>query len=534
MPLRPASVWIDAQSTQGTGSAERGLGRHVVEVVSAIHATAPGTLGSVRLQPELPVPAPFEPLAEQGLIGWGLGPPAAGEAPAIYHIPSPFEVGGIERIWPDWARHGRDPVRTVVTLHDLVPLVMEDLYFGERPGFKPVYEARLGLIRQAHQVLAISDNTAADAVELLGVSSERITLIESGVSDAFSSLVSSPEEAEGILASSYPRIRDGFLLYVGGGDPRKNMRGTIEAFSCLPESRRHAHQLVIVCRLGPHETAELRVFAHRLGIDDSDLFFAGFVPDRELAAMYRRCLLFVFPSLYEGFGLPVLEAMSCDAPVAASNTSSIPEVLGDLDATFDPADPEDIAETLLGVIDHPERLERLRERSRRRVARYTWEKTAAKTLEGYEAALSVPAGRSVRSKKRKRIALATPWPPQDSPAASASMRLVALLTEHADVDVIVADGEGTDTVSHNGVRFWSVDELDWLLELRGHDALAYALDGSKASRPLIDALSRHPGTVILHEPSLAGREEIGSNATAVLAPPAGDDGQLAYAELLEL
>jgi hypothetical protein len=114
------------------------------------------------------------------------------------------------------------------------------------------------------------------------------------------------------------------------------------------------------------------------------------------------------------------------------------------------------------------------------------------------------------------------------------MRLVALLTEHADVDVIVADGEGTDTVSHNGVRFWSVDELDWLLELRGHDALAYALDGSKASRPLIDALSRHPGTVILHEPSLAGREEIGSNATAVLAPPAGDDGQLAYAELLEL
>ena len=372
MPVPAGSVWIDAQATQGEGSAERGIGRHLVELINALRATAPESLGSIRLKPDLPLPAPFEPLAQAGLIGWETGPPASGEGPAIYHVASPFESAGIDRIWPDWVRHGRDPVRTVVTLYDLVPLVLDDLYFGERPGFKPVYQARLGLIRQAHQVLTISESAAADAVELLGISPERITLIDAGVSDAFSSLVSTSEEASTILASAYPRIRDGFLLYVGGGDPRKNMRGTIEAFSRLPEDRRHAHQLVIVCRLGPQETAELRLFAHRLGIADRDLFFAGFVSDRELAAMYRRCFLFVFPSLYEGFGLPVLEAMSCGAPVAASNTSSIPEVLGDLDATFDPADPEDIAGTLLELIDHPERLEALRERSHRQVAHYTW------------------------------------------------------------------------------------------------------------------------------------------------------------------
>jgi glycosyltransferase involved in cell wall biosynthesis len=468
------------------------------------------------------VPEPFERIEPAGLIGWGLGPPAPGEAvPAIYHVPSPFENVGIEAIWPDWVHDGAEEVRTVVTVHDLVPLVMEELYFGDRPGFKPVYEARLGLIRQAHQVLAISDSTAADAVELLGIDPARITLISSGVSETFSSLVSTAEAAKPVLVESFPGVRDGFLLYVGGGDPRKNMRGTIEAYAKLPEAMRHEHQLVIVCRLGPQETAELRVFAHRLGIAAADVFFAGFAGDRELAALYRGCELFVFPSLYEGFGLPVLEAMSCGAPVAAAANSSIPEVLGDLDATFDAGDPEDIARVLAEVLERPERLEALRERSRRRVAEFTWEKTAAKIAGGYERALSVPAGRGRRGQRRKRVALVTPWPPRDTPAAAAAKDLVAELARLADVDVIVAGGDPAIEPmpgEGNGVRFFSIAELDWLLELRDRDALLYSLDDSPQSQPIAAALERHPGKVIRHGD---GHEP-------------GPESFTSYAELLEL
>ena len=94
----------------------------------------------------------------------------------------------------------------------------------------------------------------------------------------------------------------------------------------------------------------------------------GFVSDRDLAALYRSCELFVFPSMYEGAGLPILEAMTCDAPVAASAASAMPELLGDLEATFDPTDPVDVARCIREVLETPGKLDQLRERSRRRVA----------------------------------------------------------------------------------------------------------------------------------------------------------------------
>jgi glycosyltransferase involved in cell wall biosynthesis len=505
MAVPAGSVWLDAQAAQGEGSAERGLGRHVVEVVKALDAISPETLGSVRLDPGLPEPEALRWLADDGRLGWGLGRPRAGEpVPSIYHVPAPFEVVPIDRIWPEWVRSGQYPVRTVVTLHDLVQLAMPEEYLQHSLALKTLYSARLGLIRHADQILAISESTAADAVEHLGVDPRRITMIGSGTSDTFSSLVSSDEKAGEILRSAYPRVRDGFILYVGGGDPRKNMEGAIDGFARLPTSTRDAHQLVVVSKLGPQASGELRVHARRLGVDDADLFFTGFVPDTELAAMYRRCSLFYFPSLYEGFGLPILEAMSCGAPVAAGNNSSIPEVLGDLRGTFDASDPNHIAATVGRLLADPEELLLLRERSRRRAAHFTWERTAEKVLEGYEVALSRPAPGEGFRRTRKRVAVVTPWPPERSLAASSSERLVSALTEHADVDVIVSGGEqGFDRTPRPGVRFWGIDELDWLCELRDHDGHVYALDGAPGNAEALAALIRRPGVVLLHDIGLA-------------------------------
>ncbi|HSD22922.1 MAG TPA: glycosyltransferase, partial [Solirubrobacterales bacterium] len=105
---------------------------------------------------------------------------------------------------------------------------------------------------------------------------------------------------------------------------------------------------------------------------------------------YRACELFIFPSLYEGAGLPILEAMSCGAPVVASGTSAIPELLGDPAATFDPADPADIARCISEVLASPATLEALRRSSRAQVALHTWERVAKRTVEGYERALELP------------------------------------------------------------------------------------------------------------------------------------------------
>jgi glycosyltransferase involved in cell wall biosynthesis len=390
MTLPRGGVWLDARGAQGIHSAERGIGRYITEHASALTQAAPDVIGAICIDPAASVPEALEALDGPGRLRKPEAPLPPGERqPAIYHVMSTFELAlELDDIWPDWLRQGRS--RLVVTLYDLIPLIFHDQYLGPRSpwgNWSAVWMARLGLIRAADHVMTISRQTADDAIEHLGIPEERITVIDSGVSETLSALVGSRAEGESVLRGMR-RLRPGFLLYVGGDDPRKNLEGTIRAYSLLPEALRSSHQLVIVCRIPFLRRRELARYARSLGIRSRDLLLTGFVPDRELAALYRTCELFVFPSLYEGAGLPVLEAMSCGAPVAASGTSSVPEILGDMEATFDPSRPEDIARCLEEVLGDPSRRESLLQRSRERVRLHTWERVARRTLEGYERAMA--------------------------------------------------------------------------------------------------------------------------------------------------
>ena len=208
----------------------------------------------------------------------------------------------LDEIWPRWAR--TEQVKTVVTLYDLIPLIHREWYLDPFAVSRAAYFARLGLLRRADHSLAISERTASDAVELLAIPEERITVIDCGVSDRFSRLLGSDAETDALLGRELPRLRDGYLLYVGGDDPRKNLQGAIRGYGLLPAGMRRAHQLVIVCKLAEPRIAELTAYAESLGVAAQDLLFTGYVADAQLAALYGRCALFVFPSLYEGAGLP--------------------------------------------------------------------------------------------------------------------------------------------------------------------------------------------------------------------------------------
>jgi glycosyltransferase involved in cell wall biosynthesis len=507
MDLAPGSVWVDAQGAQSIHYAERGIGRFIGEQLSAVRELAPGVIGTVHLDPDQAIPGVLDPLIGSDLLHWAPNrfAPRSG-LPAIYHVASPMDLTtSLDHVWPSWARSPR--VRTVVTLYDFIPLIFRDRYLDPEPVSKAAYFARLGLLRRADHALAISEQTARDAVEHLGIPSSRITVIDCGISDRFSSLIGSREEAERELRDAFPRLREGFVLYVGGDDPRKNMLGAIEGYARMSQELRHAHQLVIACKLSDARREELTAYAVERGIDRNDVLFTGFVSDPELAALYRSCALFLFPSLYEGAGLPILEAMSCGAPVAASRTSSIPEILGDLEATFDPADPADLASCLERVLASPTELESLRERSRRRVEIYTWERVAERTLEGYERALAAPI-RPVRPRPRKRVAVLTPWPPQWSGVATHSRRLVEELRVHADLDVIAPtpeNGAAYDrSLEPDGVNLFTASQFDWLGGLRDYDRVLYTLGGSPFHVHAFEALMRRPGAVLAHDVRLLG------------------------------
>ncbi|HMA28099.1 MAG TPA: glycosyltransferase family 1 protein [Solirubrobacterales bacterium] len=506
--MAPGSVWLDARGTQSAAHGERGVARYVAEHTKALVDLAPEAIGAIGLDRTAPIPPSMRAVEGSGLISWHRTTRAAGHpVPGTYHVMSPFEmIMDLDEVWPAWIRQSE--ARLVVTLYDLIPLVMREDYLSQSSwgAMGTAWLARLGLIRTAQQVLTISQRTADDAMERLSIPEERITVIDSGVSVHHSSLVATREEAVALLQRQRPRIRAGFLLYVGGDDARKNMEGTIRGYAQLPAFLRREHQLVIVCRIGPLRRFELRTFARSLGIENDEIALTGFVTEEELAALYRSCALFIFPSLYEGAGLPILEAMSCDAPVAASNTSSIPELLGDREGTFDPADPADIARGLGEVLVDPAALERLRERSRRRLALHTWERVARRTVEGYERAGEVPLRHLRRNghgprPRRKRLALVTPWS-SDGSAAAYSRRLVGELVECADVDVVVPveeQGPGPESPEDPRLRILSEDEFAWRRGLRGYDRCLYVLGGGPGHLPALESVLKLPGIALVHD-----------------------------------
>ena len=288
MELAPGSVWVDAQGAQSVHYAERGIGRYIGEQISAVTELAPGAIGSVHLDPDQSIPSVMDPLIGSGLLHWApnRSAPEAG-LPAIYHVTSPMDLtASLDDLWPSWARSPR--VGTVVTLYDFIPLIFRDRYLDELPVTRAAYFARLGLLRRADHALAISERTAQDAIEHLGMPESRITVIDCGVSDRFSSLLGSRQEAEQGLRLDFPRLRSGFVLYVGGDDPRKNLLGAIEGYALLGEETRRAHQLVIVCKLSDARIDELTAYAVERGIDPGDVLFTGYVLDPQLAALYRE------------------------------------------------------------------------------------------------------------------------------------------------------------------------------------------------------------------------------------------------------
>ncbi len=416
-------------------------------------------------------------------------------SPRVYHIMSPFEATTpINVMWPRWARDPR--IATVVTLYDLIPLVFPDQYLYDA-GMRAFYNARLDLIRHADGILAISQYTASDAIELLHVSPERVHVIHAGASEHFARMYSSPTAAWVHLSRHLKAVRPGFLLYVGSADFRKNPGKLIAGFARLPAALRAQHQLVIAGFLNPGQAETLRDEATLAGIGSDEIVLTGHVSESDLGALYHACTLFVFPSFYEGFGLPIVEAMACGAPVAASATTSLPEVLGDLEGTFEPHDADSIAACLGGILTSPDVLDRLRARSQRRVAEYTWKRVAEHSIEAYEKAVTRTASRRSR---RPRIALVTPWPPEHSSVADYNQKLAEALGQRVDVDVIV--GRHVDLYPRptaRGVRLMAARDFERAGDVLQHDRVVYCMGNSKFHGHVYELLRRRPGPVVLYD-----------------------------------
>jgi glycosyltransferase involved in cell wall biosynthesis len=270
------------------------------------------------------------------------------------------------------------PFRRVVTVHDLIYARFPDAHQGLRDrGMRILVPAAA---RRSRRVIADSQSTRKDLVALLGIAPERVDVVPLGVG-ALRREQPLPERA---VRERFDLGERRLLLTLSAKRPHKNLAALIGALARIPAE--HRPVLVMPGYATWHEQ-ELRERASAAGVQDF-VRFPAWVSGAELEGLWATAAAFVFPSLYEGFGLPVLEAMARGVPVAASSSSSLPEVAGDAAVLFDPRDEAALAAALAVVLDDPAQVALLRERGLARAREFTWERTARLTLESYARALA--------------------------------------------------------------------------------------------------------------------------------------------------
>lgn len=272
-------------------------------------------------------------------------------------------------------------VPLVVTIYDVIPLIFPRLFRRRDVIVLRGYFRRIA--RTARVILTISEQSQHDIHTRLGVPKERIVVTYLAANSVFA-----PRSADQVRSTCERLgIRMPYVLCVGTIEPRKNLSRVMEAFAQL-RVRGAPHRLVLVGKAGPLATPILAA-ATRLGLDDA-IQFTGFVADEDLAALYSGATAFVYPSLYEGFGLPPLEAMACGCPVITSNCSSLPEVVGAAGLQVNPYDVLALTGAMERLITDRAFADELRHRGLERASSFTWQRCIEHTANAYAQALVDP------------------------------------------------------------------------------------------------------------------------------------------------
>ena len=370
------------QGAQMPANAIRGIGRWSTEFVLALLRYHPELVAGISVDPVLPLPGLVSVLPSHvPLLRSDEAPPGWRDGGVVFHALSPLEDMSLDALWPFWAR---DPmVGLTTTLYDMIPLLFPTDYFAG--ALKRLLQVRYELHRQADSVIGISRTTVDDAVSLLGLERDRTFVASGGVNGRFRPHELGREGAKQELAAS--GLQPDFVLTIGNVDPRKNLRSLVTAYSLLPAELRKIHQLVITCSQGDTSyLQDLIDYAASVGVRQ-DVVVYPYVSDELMVLFYQACELMVYPSLYEGLGLPLIEAMASGAAVLASDVGPMREIVVDEHARFDPSSVVAISEALNRMLSDRTTTCRLRKAATREAAAHTWKQSISSAVSAYDVAV---------------------------------------------------------------------------------------------------------------------------------------------------
>jgi glycosyltransferase involved in cell wall biosynthesis len=294
------------------------------------------------------------------------------ERPDVYHAPHYVLPPAV-------------PCRSVVTIHDTIHLMFPQ-YLPNRGAYAYARTLMWAAAKRSDRILTVSESSKRDIIHYFNVNPDKIVVVYNALDERFSV---EPTAEEIARVRERFQLDHGFVLYVGNIKPHKNLVRLIEAFDGL---RREGFEDLKLLIIGDEisKWPALRRAVHRLKLH-KHVRFLGFQSDETLASLYRLAAVFVFPSLYEGFGLPPLEAMASGTPVVTSNVSSLPEVAGDAAVLVNPYDAIDIKDGIKRVLTDPALREELRRKGLQRAREFSWERSVARTREIYVEAARLTA-----------------------------------------------------------------------------------------------------------------------------------------------
>jgi glycosyltransferase involved in cell wall biosynthesis len=362
-------IGFDARaiSYRGIGTYSRNLLRHYADSGTEVivfcqdqeKETMPAvdsfTLISANMDPlSMQSKAPFRSLVQKSKVD-------------LLHVPSPWTPAPLD-------------TPLVATVHDVTPL----LYPRSLPlGLRFRYKGQLNnTLTHAKRIITVSQVSLSALSAYAGVSPAKVRVIHNGVSERFHPDVTAEEQA---AARHHYSLPERFAFWVGDFRPEKNLSFLIHAWSRLEHHIPDPPTLVLAgAQRG--EYRKLRQEVEKRGMEDKVLF-PGFIRDDDLPAVYSAAILFVFPSLYEGFGLPPLEAMACGTPCVVSHSSSLPEVTGSAALLFNPTSLDNLEECVIRVLTDQDLYESLRQDGLQQSAQFPWSKAAEETLDVYHSVL---------------------------------------------------------------------------------------------------------------------------------------------------
>lgn len=382
-----------------------------------------------------------------------------------------------------------EPFRCKVfaTIYDLIPYIMP---INEWSNIvKQEYNRRLSYLKQYDvNLLCISDATKQDVEKCIGKKNSYVTFLA-----ADSKLFYKKRNKQGINSEPY-------IVFTGGFDYRKNMYGAIEAFKksteLYPETVMDRVKMYVVCK-GDNE-AQLKFYnkVKKMGLEGR-IILTGFIPDEELSELYANSDVFFFPSFYEGFGLPILEAMLGGAYILSADNSSLPEVCGEHAILCNANDIDDMAKKLYMAFQNASNETVEDKRNRQEYAlKFSWEKTAKCTLDYF-----YQSNGNKSPKIKEKIAIVTPWPKQKTGIAEYVYKLVPFLSEFYDIDVFVDNKKKNDYINNDYGKLLDIEDLDYLY--KQYKEIIYQIgNNSDFHKKIYEYAKKYKGIAEIHDYTL--------------------------------